>query len=82
MLQAYICHFILGDDFDGTPVRVTIDPGETTITVSIPIIDDNLLEAVEVFDVAFAVRNQNTAGARMGQPNVIPVAISSEDGKR
>ena len=49
--------------------------------MSIPIINDDLLEDREIFDVAFSVNNKNTVGARMGRPRVAQVAIISEDGK-
>lgn len=58
---------------------ITISPGENTTTVSIPIINDDQLEAVEFFDVAFAI--QRTNGATMGKPRIARVAIRSEDGK-
>ena len=71
----------MNDDFDNEPVRVTINPGENTTTVSIPIINDDQLEAVESFNVAFVVTKQSTGGATMGIPRVARVTIISEDGK-
>ena len=71
----------MNDDFDNEPVRVTINPGENTTTVSIPIINDDQLEAVESFNVAFVVTKQSIDGAAMGIPRVARVTIISEDGK-
>ena len=71
----------MNDDFDNEPVRVTINPGENTTTVSIPIINDDQLEAMESFNVAFVVTKQSTDGAAMGRPRIARVTIISEDGK-
>jgi len=48
--------------------------------VSIPIIDDELLEATEFFDVIIEIGGTNTDGAVVGQPGIAQVAIVSEDG--
>lgn len=71
----------LVNDFDNTRVRVTINPGENTTKVSIPITDDDLLEDTEVFNVVFSIMNQNAVGGRMGIPKTARVTINSEDGK-
>ena len=42
---------ILGDDFDNTPIRVTVLPGDNDVTVSIPIVNDTIMEGKESFDV-------------------------------
>jgi len=73
-------YFILVDDFDSTPVKVVVNPGENRITVQIQITDDNLLESIEFFNVAFSIYDKNTAGAIMGRPRMAQVAILSDDG--
>ena len=75
-----IGYFTLVDDFDDTTVMVTVNPGETTATVSIPIINDELLESTEIFDVVIEIGGPDTDGAIVGQPGVAEVAIISEDG--
>ena len=68
------------DDFDNTSISVIVDPGETTALVSIPIINDDLLESVEVFEVVIAIGGADTDGAVVGQPAVAQVSIINEDG--
>ena len=68
------------DDFDNTPITIIVNPGETTALVSIPIINDDLLESVEVFEVVIAIGGTDTDGAVVGQPAVAQVSIISEDG--
>ena len=68
------------DDFDSTPITIIVDPGETTALVSIPIINDDLLESIEVFEVVIAIGGTDTDGAVVGQPAVAQVSIISEDG--
>ena len=68
------------DDFDNTSISIIVDPGETTALVSIPIINDDLLESIEVFEVVIAIGGADTDGAVVGQPAVAQVSIISEDG--
>ena len=67
-------------DFDNATVTVTVAPGETMVTVMIPIIDDNLLESREDFDVVIDIGGTDTDGAVVGQPGIGQVTIVSEDG--
>ena len=82
ILQAFMIriYFTAVDDFDDTTVTVTANPGETRVTVLIPIIDDDLLEPTEVFDVVIEIGGTDTDGAILGQPGVVQVTIVSEDG--
>lgn len=68
------------DDFNDTSVRVTVNPGETTATVSIMIIDDDLLELTELFDVEFSIEDTDTAGAEIGGPGIAQITILNDDG--
>ena len=68
------------DDFDNTSISIIVDPGETTAVASIPIINDNLLESIEVFEVVIAIGGTDTDGAVVGQPAVAQVSIINEDG--
>ena len=67
------------DDFNDTSVRVTVNPGETMATVSIMIIDDDLLEGVELFDVEISIEGTDTAGAELRQPGILSITILNED---
>ena len=68
------------DDFNDTSVRVTINPGETTATASIMIINDDLLELTELFEVEFSIEGTDTAGAEIGGPRIAQITISNDDG--
>lgn len=68
------------DDFNDTSVTAIVNPGETRATVSISIIDDELLEAMEFFDVIIEIGGTDTDGAVVGQPGIAQVVIVSEDG--
>ena len=69
------------EDFNDTALMVTIAPGDTTASVPISIINDDLLESTEVFDVAIEIGGTDTDGAVVGQPGVAQVIIVSEDGQ-
>ena len=65
-------------DFNDTAVMITVAPEDTTATVPISIINDDLLESAEVFEVAIEIGG---TGAVVGQPGVAEVTIVSEDGQ-
>lgn len=48
--------------------------------MSIQIIDDDLLEGREFFDVIFSISNNNTTGATLGKPRSARIFIESDDG--
>ena len=48
--------------------------------MSIPILDDELLESIENFEVVIEIGGVDTDGAVVGQPAVAQVFIISEDG--
>ena len=73
-------YFTAVDDFDNRIATVTANPGETMVTMSIAIINDDLLESTEVFDVVIEIGGTDTDGAAVGQPGVALVTIISEDG--
>ena len=60
---------------------VIINPGETTATVSIPLIDDDLLELTELFNVFIEVGANDTDYAVVSPPGFSQVQIVNEDCK-
>ncbi|MFN6133536.1 MAG: Calx-beta domain-containing protein, partial [Synechococcaceae cyanobacterium] len=67
---------IAGSDFLGTPIDLVFLPGETSKTVSIPIINDSRFEAEETINLV--LRNPST-GAVIGTQNTALVTIISDD---
>jgi glucose/arabinose dehydrogenase len=65
-------------DIDYTPLSgtVTFAPGETRKTVSVPILDDSLIESIEAF--GFAIDNV-TGGATLLVPRTAQVTIRDND---
>ena len=74
----YIC-FTVVNDFNDTSVIVIVDSGETQATASISILDDDLLEPTEFFDVVFSIGGTDTAGAIIRDPGIAEVIISNDD---
>ena len=66
------------DDFNNMTVTIVVNPGETRATISIEIFDDDRLEGEEVFDAALEAGD--TDGVVIGEPSLVQVSISSEDG--
>ncbi len=63
-----------GSDYTGVNVTVTLGDGETSRTVAIPIIDDNVSDPAENFSVALS----NPVGTVLVNPIAATVTISSE----
>ena len=64
------------DDYAATSGTVTFADGETSQTVSIPIVDDDLAEGIE--DFSFTIDNV-TGGATLLAPRTARVEITSDD---
>ena len=73
--------FILENDFDNSTVTVIINPGETTATVSIRLIDDDLLESTELFNVHIEIGANDTDYIVVSPPGFSQVQIVNEDCK-
>jgi len=67
-------------DFNTRRVIVVVNPGDTRAAVSIPIVNDNRLEAPETFRVMLSI-GQNSEGAVIGQSDTAEVVILSDDSK-
>lgn len=68
---------VAGQDFTATSLTVTFAPGETSKTVSIPVLDDAQIETRETFTV---VLSNPSAGATLGRPAQATVTVRSDDG--
>ncbi|MEL7333017.1 MAG: Calx-beta domain-containing protein, partial [Cyanobacteria bacterium J06560_2] len=64
------------DDYTSTPITVTFANGETTKTVTLPIVNDDLLEPTEAFSIALSGL---TNGATLGAQSTAEVAILDDD---
>ncbi|HEX6288526.1 MAG TPA: Calx-beta domain-containing protein, partial [Herpetosiphonaceae bacterium] len=64
-----------GSDYTASTGTVTFAPGETSKTVSIPLLEDGLLEGNETFTVSLS----NPGNAGLGTPATATVTISSND---
>ena len=64
------------DDFDSTPIRVTILPGDTNVTVSIPIVNDTIEEGEESFNV---VLEASGIGVAVGYPQQAEITIAGKN---
>ena len=68
----------VASDFDDTSIMVNIMPGDTEAIVSIPIINDRILEGPESFDV---VLTPKSIGVVVGTPGQTEVTINNDDGE-
>lgn len=64
------------EDFDDTPISVTFASGETTQTVSIPLVNDNIVETDETLSLTLV---DPTGGATLGTPNTATFTIVDND---
>ena len=68
----------LESDFVDTPITITISPGDTSALVFISIIDDEIVERNEVFDVVLQPQGN---GVTIGSPGQAEVMIVDDDGE-
>lgn len=64
------------EDYNNTPISVTFASGETTQTVSIPIVNDNRIEPDETLSLTLV---NPTGGATLGTPNTATFTILDND---
>ncbi|WP_254564525.1 Calx-beta domain-containing protein [Oscillatoria sp. HE19RPO] len=64
------------EDFENTPISLTFATGETTQTVSIPIVNDNSIEPDETLSLTLI---NPTGGATLGTPNTATFTIVDND---
>jgi uncharacterized repeat protein (TIGR01451 family)/uncharacterized delta-60 repeat protein len=67
---------VAGQDFEMIDFPVAFGHGESSRVVHIPIIDDNIAEGIENFQLRLS---NPTGGARIGNPNVATVTILDND---
>ena len=72
-----------GDDYSSIDVMVQFDVGPTPMTrkVTIPILEDSVLEKAERFLVSLEVTNRTTRGVKLGTPPTATVEIADNDGE-
>ena len=54
VILLYSLAHTVGDDFAPTTMTVTFQPGETSVIVPVPILDDSLIEPTEVFSASLS----------------------------
>jgi hypothetical protein len=74
IVLAYGGNAQLGTDFTLPGGSIVIPPGQTSLTVQVPLVTNNVVESDRVLEVALA----SGAGYRVGSPNSASVTIKSE----
>ncbi|WP_304437817.1 Calx-beta domain-containing protein, partial [Cylindrospermopsis sp. CR12] len=67
---------IAGEDYTNTPITVTFANGETSKTVTIPLIDDSIYEPTETVNLTLS---NPTGGATLGTQNTATLTIIDND---
>ena len=68
-----------GDDYDSGPYNVTFIAGTTSVSFDVPIIDDDIVESRETFNLAVTSSSLPNNVYR-GVPNVTTVTILDDEG--
>jgi hypothetical protein len=69
-----------GEDFDGTTQVITFQPGVSSITVSVPITDDDIAECDEDFGGNLKLPERSKQlGVKLGEPDRAVLTITDED---
>ena len=84
VMKCYICSFshvaTKGDDYEPGPFIVTIPAGETSASFNIPIVDDDLIEEIESFNVTIDLSSLSERLLLLSNCTLI-VTIINDDGK-
>ena len=75
--QSQAGHASQKSDYEIALAKVTFNPGETSKTVRILIVDDNFVEGNEIVNLALS--NVTGAGVGLGSPNVATLKITDND---
>ena len=70
--------YTLESDFVGTTITIAISPGDTSAVISIPIINDDVLEGDERFDIVLQPQGN---GVTTGSSRQATVIIANDDGE-
>ena len=71
--------YIAGEDYNGSPITINIPAGVTMQPLAINIIDDNIVECNETFNVT--MMSVTTCGVTIGSNRISEVMIRDDDGK-
>ena len=70
---------IAGEDYNGSPVTVNVPAGVTMLPLAINIIDNNIVECNEMFNVTMV--SVTTCGVTIGGNRISEVIIRDDGGK-
>ena len=71
--------YIAGEDYNGSPITVNVPAGVTMQPLAINIIDNNIVECNEMFNVMMV--SVTTCGVTIGSNRISEVIIRDDDGK-
>ena len=76
-----ILYYIGGNDYTSGPFTVTFNAEITRASFSVSIIDDNVLEGNETFDLTIDPSSLANNKITVGDPGQVTVTIVDNDGK-
>ena len=71
--------YVAGEDYNGSSITVNVPAGVTMQSLTINIIDDNIVECNEMFNVTMVP--VTTCGVTIGSNRISEVMIRDDDGK-
>ena len=82
----FICtnHMICigGDDYNSGPYNITIPAGETVVPFNVTIINDNINEENETFNLSIAATQNLPEGVHLGENLSVTILIEDNDGMK
>ena len=68
-------------DYDSTPINATFTAGTTRAMVNVPLINDNIVEAVETFHLIFTIPSSLQGQVISGATTTATGIITDDDSK-
>ena len=69
-------------DYDSTPINATFTVGSTRAMVNIPLINDDIVEALEAFDLSFTIPSSLQGQIIPGATTTATGIINDDDSKK
>jgi len=67
-------------DYASTPITATFPAGTTSVNINVPVMNDDIVEGTELFDIEITIDNSSRENAQLGNINIATVQITDSTG--
>ena len=74
-----VCYSTAGQDYTSIEETVTFDPDQSELMITVPLINDRLVEGDEIFRGVVSLSSTSPGGIQIGARNVTTITITDDD---